>query len=66
MIDTVSTSLSKPVWIDRCIMHLGKLRPDMSLLEAQTVAMNILWSEDCSEAPEQVAAAWAREPVNND
>ena len=66
MTETLAANLSKPVWIDRCIMHLGKLRPDMSLLEAQTVTMNILWSEDCSEAPEQVAAAWAREPVESD
>ena len=66
MIDTVSPPLSKPVWIDRCITHLGKLKPEMSLLEAQTVAMNILWSEDCTESPEQVAAAWARDPVESD
>jgi hypothetical protein len=64
--ETLNPSLSKPVWIDRCIMHLGKLKPDMSLLEAQTVAMNILWSDDCSEAPEQVATAWARDPVESD
>jgi len=64
--DTVSPSLSKPVWIDRCIMHLGKLKPEMSLLEAQTVTMNILWSEDCQELPEKVAAAWAREPAETD
>ena len=59
-------SHSKAVWIDRCIMTLGKLKPEMSLLEAQTVAMNILWSDDCDEAPEQAAAAWARDPVESD
>ena len=66
MIDTVSPSLSKAVWIDRCVMHLGKLKPEMSLLQAQTVTMNILWSEDCTESPEQVAAEWAREPAETD
>ena len=61
MIDTLSPSLSKSVWIDRCMTCLGQLKPDMSILEAQTVAMNILWSADTDRSPEQAAATWARD-----
>jgi hypothetical protein len=41
--------------------RLGRLKPEMSILEAQTVAMNILWSEDPERSPEQVATAWVED-----
>ena len=59
--ETLTPNLTKSEWIDRCMMSLGKLKPELSVQEAQTVALNILWSEDTEEAPEQVAAAWARD-----
>jgi hypothetical protein len=39
-------------------MSIGKLKPDISLQEAQTVAMNILWSDAVDKIPEEAAADW--------
>jgi len=57
--ETLTPNLTKSEWIDRCMTSLGKLKPELSVQEAQTVAQNILWCEDTDEVPEQVAAAWA-------
>ena len=55
----ISLSIPKAVWIDRCVMSIGKLKPDISILEAQTVAMNILWSDEVDKIPEEAAQDWA-------
>jgi hypothetical protein len=61
MNETLSPGMSKAVWIDRCVMSIGKLKPEMSIVEAQTVVENILWSDDIDTDPEVVALAWAND-----
>jgi hypothetical protein len=57
--ETMIPSIPKSLWMDRCVMTLGNLRPDLSIQEAQTVALNILWSDEIDRLPEEAATAWA-------
>jgi hypothetical protein len=66
VIETLSPNIPKAMWIDRCMTSIGKLKPEVSIQEAHTVALNILWSEDTDTLPEQAAAAWARDDTNCD
>jgi len=57
--ETLSTNIPKALWLDRCVMSIGKLKPEISIEEAQTVALNILWSDVVDKIPEEAAEAWA-------
>ena len=57
--ETLNPNTAKALWLDRCVMSIGKLKPEISIEEAQTVALNILWSDTVDKVPEEAAEAWA-------